>query len=52
MNAAPVQHSPLAPNVGFYVVAGAIAIVAPIVAAWGYLVIALVLVLCAHADEG
>jgi uncharacterized membrane protein len=41
----------VAPNIGLYVVAGVIAIVAPVVAAWGYLLIAIVLVMRAHADE-
>jgi TMEM175 potassium channel family protein len=40
----------LAPNVGFYVAAGVVALVAPTLAAIGYLAIAIVLVLRAHGD--
>jgi len=42
----------VAPNVALHAVAGAIAIVAPVAAAWGYRAIAIALVLRAHADEG
>jgi TMEM175 potassium channel family protein len=39
------------PNIGFYVTATVVAIVAPRIAAFGYLIIALLSVLRAHGDE-